>query len=220
MNKLTEPYWRAWLLWHLYRKRKGERYRRFWAFRNFVRDLPRGGLMVDCGANVGDVSALFLAKGFTVHAFEPDPGALDVLRQRFGKQAGMIVHPQAVSDRPGRLKLHRTPTATSGDVHSSISSSLRPRDLHEGGETIEVEVIDLPAFIDTLDRRIDVLKLDVEGEEVAILNALLDRRYDRKIGYILVETHEKFSQEMAAEVAALRRRVEELGIDNVNLDWV
>jgi FkbM family methyltransferase len=219
VNKVTEPYWAAWLLWHLYRKRRGERYRRFFAFRTFVRSLPRGGLMIDCGANVGDVTRLFLQKGYTVHAFEPDPAARAVLDERFGAAPGLHVHPQAVSDRPGRLTLHRAAGVSAGDPKRTISSSLVARDIHDGGAGVAVEVIDLLAFMDGLGRRVDVLKLDIEGAEVEILEAMLDRRYDRRIGHVLVETHERFSPDIAARLAAIRRRVAELGIGNVNLDW-
>ena len=33
----------------------------------------RSGTLVDVGADVGTVTTLFAPKGWTVHAFEPDP---------------------------------------------------------------------------------------------------------------------------------------------------
>lgn len=216
MNKVTEPYWVAWLFWHLYRRRKGPRYAVYWAFRKKVRALPDGGLMVDCGANVGDVSRLFLDKNYTVHAFEPDPDARAVLSRRFGGDANLVIHPQAVSAEAGRMTLHRI---GAGRIGGTISSSLVRRDIHSSDDGVEVEVVDLFAFMESLGRRVDILKLDVEGAEAPILEKMLTNRYDRKIGHLFAETHEKFSAGLAERLAKIRGRVEELGIENIDLDW-
>lgn len=214
-NKLTEPYWLAWLKWHLYRRRKGARHAAIWQARRFIRGLPDGGLMVDCGANVGDVSRLFLDKGYTVHAFEPDPDARAALERRLGDRPGLTIHAAAVSDTAGEMVLHRM----SGGLDGTISSSLYRRDVHAGGDTATVPVVDLFAFIASLGRPVDVLKLDIEGAEVPVLEAMLAARHDRRIGHVLVETHEKFSPDFAARIEAIRRRLDALGVANVNLDW-
>lgn len=218
MSKLTEPYWKAWLYWRLYRRFKGERYRQYWLFRKFVHDIAPGGLMIDCGANAGEVSKLFLDKGFMVHAFEPDPAALAVLERAFGSNPKLVIHRQAVSTAPGRLVLHRT--ADASGPSPSVSSSLVRRDIHSEAQGVEVEVIDLFAFMDGLGRKVDVLKMDIEGAEADILEEMLRRRYDRKIGTVLVETHERFSPDLARRIGEVRRQYAALGVTNVNLDWV
>lgn len=215
MNKLTEPWWLFTLKWHLWRRFKGPRYRVFRDFRIFVRNARPGGLMIDCGANVGDVAALFAARGFTIHAFEPDPDARTVLTRRFAGYPRLHVHPQAVGTAPGRFTLHRK----ADGVEGTISSSLIARDIHAASEGVAVDVIDLVAFMDGLGAPIDVLKLDVEGAEAQILERLLEVRYDRRIGQVFVETHERFSPEIAESIQATRRRIAELGIANVDLDW-
>lgn len=219
MNKLTEAYWLAWVKWHLYRKRKGPRYEMFWSFRNFVRGLPNNGLMVDCGSNVGDVSKLFLDKGFTVHAFEPDPAPRTILQRRYANRENMIVHPEAVGVEKTQLTLHRVAGVSEESIGSSISSSLFARDIHAGGDLITVNVIDLFEFLDGLGQKVDILKLDIEGAEADILETMLETRYDRKLGYVIVETHEKFSDEMADRLLKIRERFAKLAIRNVNLDW-
>lgn len=219
MTKFSEPFWLFELKYHLWRRFRNPKYRSVRRFRRQMRHARPGGLMIDCGANVGDVTALFLEKGYTVHAFEPDPDARAVLLRRFGGHANLTVHEQAVGARPGRAVLFRKPQAGADEMNATQSSSLVQRDLHGDGG-VEVEVIDLAAFIEGLDRKVDVVKLDVEGVEVDILEAMLDRRFDRKVGQMLVETHERFSSELAARTAAIRRRVKELGIGNVDLDWI
>lgn len=219
MNKLTEPFWLAWLNWHLYRHRRGQRYADMWEMRKFVRALPNGGIMVDCGANVGDVSKLFLDKDYTVHAFEPDPAALEVLRKRYGHFPKMHIHPKAVSTENTKLVLHRVAGVDAEKVGSTISSSLYTRPIHADDNAVEVEVVDLFAFIDSLPAPVDFLKLDVEGAEVPILEKMLNERHDKKLGHVLVETHERFSPDFAERLAAIRERVREFGIRNLNLDW-
>ena len=219
MNKLTEPYWLAWVKWHLYRKHKGWRYAMFWAVRNFIRKLPDDGLMVDCGANVGDVSRLFLDKGFTVHAFEPDSAPRAVLQRRYGNRENLIIHSEAVGLEKTQLSLHRVDGVSEESVGDSISSSLIARDIHGCGNSIIVDVVDLFEFLDSLGQKVDVLKLDIEDAEAEVLEKMLATRYDQKLGYVLVETHEKFSGELANRLSKIRKRVAELAIRNINLDW-
>jgi FkbM family methyltransferase len=220
MNRLTEPYWLAWLRWHAGRKRKAHRkYAAMWRFRRLVRTLPPGGIAIDCGANVGDATALFLAAGQTVHAFEPDPEARAVLERRFAANPRLVIHPQAVGATAGRATLHRRPAAGAGGLAHTRSSSLLAQARHRDGAAVEVEVADLLAFLAGLDAPVAVLKLDVEGAEADILDRLLDERRDRAIGHIFVETHEKFSDDMRARIEAIRGRVATLGIANLELDW-
>lgn len=218
MTKFTEPLWLFELKYHLWRRFRNPKYGSVRRFRHRMRTLAPGGVMIDCGANVGDVSALFLDKGYVVHAFEPDPDARAALERRFAGQDGLVVHPQAVAAKPGRATLFRKPELSVDAIEGTQSSSLVRRDLHENG--IDVEVIDLTAFIADLGRKVDVVKLDVEGAEVEILEAVLEKRLDRQIGQLLVETHERFSPEIAARTAAIRKRVGELGINNIDLDWI
>jgi len=218
MSKFTEPSWLFELKYHLWRRFRNPKYRSIRRFRREMQRARPGGLMIDCGANVGEVATLFLRKGFTVHAFEPDPDARAVLQKRLGADPNLVVHPQAVGVRPGHATLFRKPKLDEKAVGGTQSSSLVKRDLH--ADAVEVEVIDLAAFITGLGRRVDVVKLDIEGAEVDILEAMLETRFDRQIGQLLVETHERFSPELAARTAAIRARVRELGIENIDLDWI
>jgi len=219
MNKITEPHWMAWVKWHLYRKRRGPRYERLWDLRNFIRGLPNNGLMVDCGANVGDISKLFLDKGYTVHAFEPDPAPRAILQRRYGNRKNLTVHPEAVGVEKTQFTLHRIAGVSQTSVRCSVSSSLIERDVHAGGDLITVDVIDLFEFLDSLGQKVDILKLDIEGAEADILEKMLETRYDRKLGSVFVETHERFSDEMADRLSKIRERFAKLAIQNVNLDW-
>lgn len=219
MSKYSEPHWLFEIKYQLWRRFKDPRYGAVRRLRRDVYGIEPGGLVIDCGANVGEVTAFFLDRGFQVHAFEPDPDARAILSERLGQRPGLVVHPHAVGARSGRARLHRMADAGRTRPDRTLSSSLVRRDEH-GEDTIEVEVIDLLDFIAGLGRGVDIVKLDIEGAEVDILDAILERRMDREIGQLLVETHERFSPELAARTAAIRRKVEELAIKNIDLDWI
>lgn len=129
---------------------------------------------IDGGANRGDYSrAIFTearAAGVTaeVHAFEPSPACGAELRARLGGEKGFHLVPQALSDHPGEATLH------DGGAGSS-QASLVTRAEHTGGATAAITV-PLARLGDYLAAqglaRVDLLKLDVEGHEVAALRGL------------------------------------------------
>ena len=56
---------------------------------------------------------------------------------------------------------------------------------------IKVEVVDLIAFIEDLDRGVRILKMDIEGAEWEIMQRLIDHPVLSRIGCVFVETHER-----------------------------
>jgi FkbM family methyltransferase len=222
VQRVDRPYWFNWLGWHLHqrhRTHKAARRRAVWAFINRIRAMPPGSLAIDAGANVGRVTAALARRGFEVHAFEPDPVAADVFAARFAGRPPVHLHRAAVGARAGTLRLYRTKAFARRPRKATTSSSLFRRDVHDAANAVEVEVVDLVEFIRGLGRPVDVLKLDVEGAEVEILERILDDGLHRRIGIVVAETHERHSPELARRTGELRRRIAAEGIANVDLDW-
>ena len=186
-------------------------------FRKYLRKAPSGGLLVDCGANVGDLTTLFLEKGFTVHAFEPDPTAAAELKRRYGADPRVTIHVAAVGASARTQKLFR---AQSGSLDASVGSSLFQRPVLQHTRSVDVEVVDLFAFLRSLGRFVDVLKLDIEGGEAEILERMLDERAYLDIGRIYVETHDAISSEIAASIQRSRERIAAERIANIDLGWL
>jgi len=65
-----------------------------------------------------------------------------------------------------------------------------------------------------------LLKIDIEGAEVPLLEALLDHPALEKVDMIFCETHENRLPALAARTEALRKRVAGLARPKINLDWV
>ena len=54
--------------------------------------LRPGDVAIDCGANVGEVSARLLETGADVIAFDPEPWAVERLRERFQNEPRFTLH--------------------------------------------------------------------------------------------------------------------------------
>ena|SRR5215204_178870 len=75
-------------------------------------DVPArpGDIIIDAGANVGDVTSKCARTGATVHAFEPNPVCFEILKKRFSRLPNVRIYNQGVMDKPGSLTLS-TPVA-------------------------------------------------------------------------------------------------------------
>lgn len=195
----------------------------YFRLQKILKGVGPGSLVIDCGANVGEISALFLARGADVIAFEPDPVALAALRRRVGDHPCLTLHQQAVSNRQGKASFffHKDRPEGSGSAEFTVSSTLVAEKKNvDTNHSIEVELVDLDAFISALERKVDVLKMDVEGAEIAILWKMLGSGSYLKIGLILVETHETKIPGHLEEVQRLQARIREMGIGHIRLNWI
>lgn len=187
-----------------------------------LRSLDAGSLVIDCGANVGDISALFLGTGAIVIAFEPDPVAHAILVDRFRGTPRFTLYRKAVSDHDGVASFYFHKDREGADAREfTVSSTLvaEKRNVN-AGQSMEVELTDLSAFVSSLGRKVDVLKLDVEGAEIDILKKMLAEGTHERVGLMLVETHETKIPGHDREVSALRRELDAKGIRNIRLNWI
>jgi len=124
--------------------------------------LPKGGTLVDIGANSGIYSAMCVQSGGRAVAFEPVPAECERLRDMLGDKGE--VHQVALGDAFGEAVLF-VPYTQEGDVttrsslHAELDSTLAHR-------SIDVEIATLDSFALST---ISVLKIDVEGHEAAVL---------------------------------------------------
>lgn len=183
--------------------------------------LQPGDLAVDCGANVGDMTAILARNGATVHAFEPNPHAYAVLAAKFVGQPNVVCHNAAVGTSAGRLALYLHENSEQDEVlWSNGSSLLAEKPNVSQARSVEVELIDLAEFLQSLPGPVKVLKIDIEGAEVDVMNHLLETNCLVGIPHVFVETHDAQIPSLAGPTAALRKRLADSGLTHVNLDWV
>jgi FkbM family methyltransferase len=155
-----------------------------------------------------------------VHAFEPDPHALARLREAVAPFENVTLHDAAAGTAPGTAKLYRATWFDRDPVRGSKSSSiLADKRNVDTSEAIEIAVIDFLAFLAELQRPVALIKMDIEGAEVALLEALLASPLRAQIGQIFVETHERALPALAGRTAALRAGHVPNEAPYINWDW-
>lgn len=192
-------------------------------FSEVLADTHAGDLCVDLGANVGKITRRMALTGADVISFEPDPGAYDALQEAVQGLPNVTLVHKAAGHQPDTLMLHRSPKWSPDDPSGNTEgSSLVHRDKGANDENaIEVEVVDIIAYLEALDRDIRILKMDIEGAEWDILNRLKDHPILSRIDCIFVETHERQNPQRYVPIFdALQDWAEEIKRPYVNLYWV
>ena len=186
-------------------------------------NIQPGDYVIDCGANVGDVTAIFLAGGANVIAFEPNPHAFAVLQERYKhfKKAKCVNKGVSGIKSSGIQKLFLHESAPQNQVmYSTGCSIVEYKNNVNKKNFIEVEMVNLCKFLKLLNKEIKVLKVDIEGAEVELLNDLMNEGLARDIPYIFVETHEEKIPELREETEKLKERVKVENYNNINLNWI
>lgn len=140
--------------------------------RRFLAGRVEPGMVVlDIGANVGFYSLFFarlVGPAGRVYAFEPDPLSRRILerRRRAAGLANLEIAPVALGDREGRVTLYCNPANRADNrLHDSLQAP--------GVEAVDVPLTTLDAFCAERGiARIDAVKMDVQGAEVAALRGM------------------------------------------------
>jgi FkbM family methyltransferase len=141
-------------------------------------------VIFDVGAHVGETAARYRAlfPGALIHSFEPFPASYETLKAAFRDDPRVVPHNVAVAGSTGTGKLH----VNKASVTNSLLESDSRGDDYWGSNLLDtqtelaVETLALDDFC-RAERieHIDVLKIDVQGAEYAVLAGaagLLDRR--------------------------------------------
>lgn len=186
-------------------------------------ELRPDDIIVDCGANVGDITSRFARTGARVYAFEPNPMCFALLTRRFRAMPTVKCFNEGVMDKDCELTLS-TPEAHGqwDSVETTVAASLVHGALNEhayGVRRDTVRCIDLARFIREVGP-VRLLKLDIEGAEIPVINHLLDTHAIDLVDLTVVETHEKQIPHLAAVTGELRARIAREGLAaKINLDW-
>ncbi len=140
------------------------------------RGAGRPFVVIDGGANAGDYTAMLLElaqackSGIEVHAFEPSDTARNRLLERFEGCGQLTVIGKALGERAGSAILQ---DGAAGSEHASLL--MRAGFRNDPGKAVQVDVIPLGEYLREAGiARVDLLKLDIEGYELAALRGLGD----------------------------------------------
>lgn len=190
-------------------------------FRRALDWMRQGDIAIDCGCNQGWITSALAATGATIYSFDPEPSvaaAMDVICR---ERANVVFQPKAVGTQAGQIRMYRHESFSEDPLHYSLSSSIFGDKRHASAEnTFDVEVISLPSFIRELEKPVAVLKLDIEGAEVAILHALIDEGLLDRVGAVFAEMHEDRIVSLQSESLRLRQRIAGSKLARkIHLDW-
>lgn len=159
--------------------------------------LGDGGVCLDIGANIGNHSLFFADRFDEVLAFEPNPRTFGLLQFNAALRRNIICFNLGLSDAEGTARL-TVPTENIGMATLHASAGL-------GGATVDCELRCLDGLDMLAQRRVAMIKIDVEGHESAVLRgaaALLAR--DRPV-VVFEQTTDDIDGGTSPAIELLRR---------------
>ena len=125
--------------------------------------LPKGGVCLDIGANIGNHAVNFADVFDAVHAFEPNRKALDLLEINARLRPNVTVHPVGLSDREGTIEAMQPPFNLGG---TGVAAAERGGSAEKVTLTLRrLDDIDLSLG----SKAITFVKIDVEGLEAEVI---------------------------------------------------
>lgn len=202
-------------------------------FRAALESLKSGELAIDCGANIGEFTLPMAQTGADVIAFEPDPEIFKRLEAALNGQPNAELYAAAVSTQAGSVRLIRSPYFAEDMIAESLKSTILPeaRTRNHNGRWREMDhenYVDVPMvnLIELLENQIakrgqiELLKIDIEGAELDILEAMLAKNLFANIGLTVVEMHEFRFPHTAPRIRKVQKAIRRLHPPKkVNFDW-
>jgi FkbM family methyltransferase len=152
-------------------------------FSFYHRNRGRYARAADIGANLGLHSILLTLCGSTVDAYEPDPAHHEKLIRNLSLNDinNCTAHKAAVSEKDGTMQFVRV-------LGNTTSSHLAGSKANPYGELerFDVAVHDIKAIAE----RVDLFKIDAEGHEAVLLNALPIEAWSRVDAFVEIGTPE------------------------------
>lgn len=164
-------------------------------------------LSLDVGANIGVMTGLLAGRSGEVWAFEPNPAVVGRLRGNVGRFAGRpgfapaTVFDLALSDADGEATLE-TPADSAGN--HGLGRLAAP-----GTAGVRVRTARLDPLL--AGREVGVMKLDVEGHELAVLAGAADALAAGRVRAVVFEDHDGPDSPVGRFLAGFGFRIYGLG---------
>lgn len=157
---------------------------------NFVRNQyyfissRKNPVIFDCGASIGDSLLYFkdLYPQSRVYSFEPDPETFSTLKKNIKNNhlKKVFTYNVALTDKKGITSFYV------GDQTGGMQMSLVKDRL--SGKSIRVKTDTLISFTKKV-KKIDLLKMDIEGAELSLLWQLVKSKEISKVEELIIEYH-------------------------------
>lgn len=150
------------------------------------------GTIFDVGANNGDTVLAYasLFPEAEIYAFEPFPDTYKGMVENIGNKAKLHPFEKAVSDQVGTSVFHVNNSVDTNSLLASKEMGLNSDRQVQNKGVIEVGTITIDNFCSEHKiRQIDILKLDIQGGELAALKGAESLLKQKKIRLIYSETY-------------------------------
>jgi FkbM family methyltransferase len=153
------------------------------------------------GRDISFERAMIERFGLTVHAFDPTPMALGWIKSQ-GLPAGFVLHEIGIADRDGSA-VFQPPAKAKFESYSLVRTT-------GTGNPIEAPVSRFTTIAGMLGhRRVDVVKMDIEGAEYQVLENILESGVE--IEQILIEFHHRWKEVGAGQTRRALHQLDAAG---------
>ncbi len=135
---------------------------------NVVKKLVKSGdNVIDVGANQGYYTLLFsklVGEKGNVTSFEPDPENCKRLRKNLENNQckNVVLEQKAVSHKTGEVRMYMGKFRTGNRIYDS----------HDNRKSVIVKTASLDDYFKNSDKRVNFIKIDVEGAEMSVMEGL------------------------------------------------
>ena len=163
--------------------------------RIFMNELSPGMTVLDIGANIGYyvlIEAQILENEGTIYAVEPEPQNFENMKKNIeinSYDTYIKLYNLAISDKIGKAELE---IANESNLHRLI-----PVEKLDGKYVI-VDTITLDEFL--MDKKVDYIRMDVEGGEILIINGMNNILNSSLPLKLFIEIHPRFIKEYGSDV--------------------
>jgi FkbM family methyltransferase len=164
--------------------------------RNNIREtynLNSESIVIDVGGYIGDwTSDIYSRYCCKIHIFEPINQYVEVLKKRFAKNTNITIHELGLSDHDGSVEFNMLKDGTSL--------------YREADKKQPAKIVDASNYIKTTGiEKIDLMKINIEGGEYALLRNLINSGMIKQITDLQIQFHEiaGIEKNMANDIKAL-----------------
>jgi len=143
--------------------------------------------------------------GATIHAFDPTPNSIQWVKERVDNDC-FVFHPVGISDHDGESRIF--PRVNRKGKKSRAMYTVADQGVEVEGINVKMQRLQT-TMAELGHPRIDILKMDIEAAEYAVIDDLLQSNLD--VRQILVEFHHRFESVGKAKTLQAIKRLNSAG---------
>lgn len=175
-------------------------------------------VVIDLGAHVGKSAIEFSHRVKEVHAFEPNPVNFTELKKLTRRYRNIKAFQKAVSSENGKTTLYFEEVKPGRFYEGATIVSGKSNVSYDNH--VEVDTVSISDLLADIDSENIVIKMDIEGAEYIVLDALLDTDHLDKVKKIYVECHVDRIPELAEPKRQVLEKAEAKGVaDKLDFTW-